>query len=431
MKAALELEDAEQAYYSQWLRWGYDDQPPLYTWIQYVINEVFGVSKLSFSFLRGFIFSSILYVLYRFAKNVLRDEMKSELVVLCLALVPVFIDFTFRRLSHTALLTFALICTYWIIHRMLKQRFLGNYIILGVIVGVGILSKYNYGLFLAALGVALFADGELRRVLFNKYILISIAISLSIVFPHFQWLFTSNDYLLELKQSVSGKMESDNIGAIYLITPLLSFLKAILKLLFPLGATLGLLLLLKKLMPKPMQLDWFSKLFISQFLVLVLFFMFGSVNKIEVRWLMPLFLPFVVLLVRSIHFENPRKTSKYGFYLFIGILSFQLVRTPIESLLGIPSSVHFGFYPVFDKLKKDYPDKQWIVPDITYGGNVRLLAPDKEIFSDDDFSIPDNKLTNLKTVKVFEGKEISNGRTATDSLPNFGKENITLYFFAN
>ncbi|KKO00381.1 hypothetical protein LCGC14_0127990 [marine sediment metagenome] len=24
-KSALELEDAEQAYYSQWLRWGYDD----------------------------------------------------------------------------------------------------------------------------------------------------------------------------------------------------------------------------------------------------------------------------------------------------------------------------------------------------------------------------------------------------------------------
>lgn len=41
-KAALELEGAEQAYYTPWFRWGYDDQPPLYTWLQYGVNQVFG-----------------------------------------------------------------------------------------------------------------------------------------------------------------------------------------------------------------------------------------------------------------------------------------------------------------------------------------------------------------------------------------------------
>ena len=49
MKSAMELEDAEQAYYSQWFRLGYDDQPPLYTWLQYVINSILGVTIVSFS----------------------------------------------------------------------------------------------------------------------------------------------------------------------------------------------------------------------------------------------------------------------------------------------------------------------------------------------------------------------------------------------
>ena len=49
MKSAMELEDAEQAYFSQWFRFVYDDQPPLYTWLQYGINSVFTCIQYSIS----------------------------------------------------------------------------------------------------------------------------------------------------------------------------------------------------------------------------------------------------------------------------------------------------------------------------------------------------------------------------------------------
>lgn len=99
MKTALELEDAEQAYYSQWWRWGYDDQPPLYTWLQILINSVFGLSKFSLSFLRALLFSGVIYALYQFANKFLNNSSKALSVVLGLALIPTFIDFAFRRLS--------------------------------------------------------------------------------------------------------------------------------------------------------------------------------------------------------------------------------------------------------------------------------------------------------------------------------------------
>lgn len=104
LKTSLELEDAEQAYYSQWWRLGYDDQPPLYTWIQKAINSVFGVTKFSFSFLRGILFGAVILSFYKLAKKILNDKVKAEVVVLSSVLVPVFIDFAFRRLSHTILL---------------------------------------------------------------------------------------------------------------------------------------------------------------------------------------------------------------------------------------------------------------------------------------------------------------------------------------
>src|SRR5690606_36430433 len=112
MKNAMELEDAEQAYYSQWWRLGYDDQPPLYTWLQILINSIFGVSKFSFSVLRALIFSGTLLLLYRFAKNFMQDGSKALLVIYGLVFVPVFIDFTFRRLSHTSLLCLVVVVTY-------------------------------------------------------------------------------------------------------------------------------------------------------------------------------------------------------------------------------------------------------------------------------------------------------------------------------
>ena len=99
-KSALELEDAEQAYYSQWLRWGYDDQPPLYTWLQYGFNTVFGVGKLAFSLLRAVLFAGTLLLLYRFSGLRIKEADTSKLAVLALVLIPVYIDFTFRRLSR-------------------------------------------------------------------------------------------------------------------------------------------------------------------------------------------------------------------------------------------------------------------------------------------------------------------------------------------
>ncbi|MGB3150380.1 MAG: glycosyltransferase family 39 protein [Maribacter sp.] len=430
MKEAMELEDAEQAYYSQWLRWGYDDQPPLYTWIQYFINQVIGVSKISFSLLRSIIFSGILIALYHFSKNMLKNPAKSELIVFCLVLIPVFIDLTFRRLSHTALLTLLVILSYQIISRLLQEKSFRNYLILGLLGGVGILSKYNYILFLGALFVTIFVDKELRKVFLNKYILLSILVCAILVTPHFYWLLVSNSYFVELWDSVGVKMESDRGKGSYMLSPFLSFLGAFLKLTAPLGVVMSILMLLKKVKFKIQPLDWFSKMFFTQLGVLAFFFLVFNSAKIEVRWLLPLLLPFLVLLVKSMKLRRPEPTSKYIYYLFIGVLFVQLIRTPMEKLLNIPSSVHFGFEVLGNKLQADYSDEQWILPNVTYGGNIRLLQPEKIVVSSDDFSLPESIVIANDAVEVILDTKPIN-KIPTDSLPNFGREGTTVYFVPN
>ncbi len=426
-KSALELEDAEQAYYSQWLRWGYDDQPPLYTWLQYLVNQVFGMQKGSFSVLRGTIFASILISLWHFGTIMRLSEKKAELAVFVLVLVPVFIDFTFRRLSHTSLLCLVIVMSFIVLHRLLHDKSWTNYGLLGLIVSVGILSKYNYILFLAAFVSVLFIDKELRQIVFNKKILLTIVLVAVLLFPHVYWLLGPDGHVEQLHESIVLKTERKMDTELYVLGPLFSLIKTLVKLLAPLLTVFSLAYLFKQVNFSRPKLDWFAKLGLLQLFIFLVFFVVFNVQKVEERWLFPLLLPFVVLLVRLVEFKSDHKWSTGLFRLFLLVVVIQVVRTPVEKVLDIPSSVHYGFEPLSELLNKRYANKKWQLPNVTYGGNIHILNPDTEIFSGDDFSLSGSKLQNVEGVAVLVGKENLNGRIPIEQLVDFGKEKDTLF----
>lgn len=427
-KNALELEDAEQAYYSQWLRWGYDDQPPLYTWLQYGVNQIFGVNKVSFSILRGGIFASVLMAMWHFSRKMFSNERKSEIAVLSLVLLPVFIDFTFRRLSHTSFLCFSVLVSYFVIERLIKAKTWTNYALLGLVISTGILSKYNYVFFLVALGCTMFFDAQVLKIAFNKKFILVVFLVSVFLFPHFYWLVGPDGYVLELQRSIALKTDNIEQNTNYGISGLLLFLLAVLKLTAPLLVVFGLAVALGRLRFKKPKMDWFTKLALTQLAVLVVSFVGLNVQKVEERWLLPLLLPFIVLLLRSLEFKSERKWSTYLYALFITVIVVQTLRTPIEKMLGIPSSVHFSFKPISDRLNKNYGNQAWMLPDVTYGGNIRVLNPTREIFSRDDFSLPETKRKKVNSVEVVVGKANLNGVTPSGKVVGYGMERDTLYF---
>ncbi|MEM9143051.1 MAG: glycosyltransferase family 39 protein [Bacteroidota bacterium] len=432
-KEAMELEDAEQAYYSQWWRWGYDDQPPLYTWLQIGLNQLIGISKVSFSLLRGSIFASILFVLFALSKAYLQDKDKAVWTVLMLLCVPVFIDFTFRRLSHTALLCLVMLLTYCAVLRLIRKKDLLGYLLLGTILGIGILTKYNYALFMAALGFSALVDKGIREILWHRYIWITGGVLAVLTYPHLQWLVQNQNYVTELRESIVAKTGNTDPQGILFITPFISYSLTLLKLSGYLVGCTALLVALRKWRLKMGTRDWFYTLFVSQLTTLLLFFVVLHVQKVETRWLLPLFLPFMPLLARRIHIPDSKKWSAIGFYAFLAVLGLQLIRTPAEKVLGIPSDVHFGFSPISEKLRKDYDTMQWVLPDVTYGGNIRLLNPDREIFSMDDFSLPSEKMNFRKKVWIQMKAHKGNGKKyrPLDSLGAFGRKKQMLFFYAD
>ncbi|MDO1511788.1 glycosyltransferase family 39 protein [Maribacter confluentis] len=429
LKSALELEDAEQAYYTQWLRLGYDDQPPLYTWVQYGINKIIGVHKIAFSLFRGILFALTLFVLYRFALVRLKHNTKAQLATLLLVLVPVCIDFMFRRLSHTSLLCIAIIGTYFCVHQLIKYRTYPYYVLLGLLVGVGILSKYNFVFFLITLLVVSIWDKKLFSAIWNIRVLISIIIALAIIYPHISWLLGFSGYQVFLSESIQEKVMGNTIKPTFSLLPVLTFLKGILALVYVMLIVLALGFFFKVLTFKKPVNSWFLKMAIVQFLVLLLFFVVFQTQKVETRWLLPLFIPFTILLMESIELKNGMKVVKIGYWLFYSVLFAQVVRTPLEQLLQIKSSVQYGFHPVAKMLEDKYPDDQWTLPNVTYAGNIRLLRPGRTIIAQDDYSYED-KHTGEPKLQVSFNKPANGQYVVMDSILDFGKEKQNIYFYS-
>lgn len=434
MKSALELEDAEQAYYSQWWRLTYDDQPPLYTWFQIIINKLFGVSKFSFSFLRALIFGSTIAAVYLFGKEYLKNKNKAALGILLLSVIPVYIDFTFRRLSHTSLLCFAVVLTFIVVNWLLKSKSIINYLVLGLVISIGILTKYNYVLVLGAFVLVIPFSKLIREVILNKKIVLTISVVILLVFPHFYDLFSNIYFMEELHKSVTLKTSTTKENVIPILSPFFAIGKSFVSLIFPLLGLLGFLFWRRIIIIKKEETQsWLRQVFVAQIVILILVFVVMNIYKVETRWLLPIFIPYIVLLLSLLRIKSVSQCLKYGFAFFVFVILGQTVRTPIEKLMKISSSVHYGFYEVSKDLNTEFATKQWVLPDVTYGGNIRLLNAHKEVLSLDDFTLPKSliKQGDRVIVRVDSDSLFIPKTKAIHGIKSFGKEKDNLSFFLN
>ncbi|MEH6706089.1 MAG: glycosyltransferase family 39 protein [Galbibacter orientalis] len=425
LKVALEWEDAEQAYYSQWFRLGYDDQPPLYTWVQILINKCVGLNRFSLAGLRAFWFSGTLIMFYKLATKFVGDKLKAEVGVFLLFLIPVFIDFNFRRLSHTSMMCFFSVSLYYVFSLLIVSKSYKNYILFGVILVGGILTKYNFLLILPAFGIIALFDVEAKQVLWNRKILLSVLLTCVLISPHLYWLFENKEYLLLLKESMEVKTKSNTLRGVVIITPFFSFLKSFINLIALSILLFSIAYFRKEVALKSISRDWFSKLFIIQLSVTVLIFVGINSSKISDRWLLPLFLPFFILLLNCFQFKKIEAWKKWSMRVFIFIIFLQIFRTPVEKIVGIDSSVHHSFSIIADKLDK-FSEKQWNLPDVTYAGSVKFERPNKIVYSADDFTLPRTKIDSSNTIFVL--KEKQKGFLVKDSVNGFGEAKETVYF---
>ena len=140
---SLELDEAEAFYEARHLAWGYGPQPPLYFWLQWGLFQVLGEGLPALAILKALILSGTVLGLFA----VLRREAgagPAAVAALSLSLLPEVLWEGQRALTHTMLALLMTVVVTGLYVRALTTGQWRDHLILGLGLGLGIISKFNF-----------------------------------------------------------------------------------------------------------------------------------------------------------------------------------------------------------------------------------------------------------------------------------------------
>ena len=212
---SLEVDEAEQVFLSQKILIGYNQQPPLYTWIIIVLTKLFGYNLISILILRTALLIGIFTLVFKISKEYQNGFLISTISTISLVL---FFQLSIESLrqTHTVLVTFAVVFLVWSFIKLVHNQSILNYILFGIAMTLGMLSKYNFIISLLALLLAIISDTEYQKTIINKKIGISLLVFGVLILPHTIWL--SKNILITGKETIDD-LATQNISYIYTIIP--------------------------------------------------------------------------------------------------------------------------------------------------------------------------------------------------------------------
>jgi hypothetical protein len=169
------------------LGWGYKEVPPFIALLAKISTTLFGGSVFATR-----IFSTIFGGLIIWITGLIVIELggkKFAITLACLALIfsPAFAasDYLFQPVVFDQ--------AWWVLTVYLLVKYINSSLtvyvyLLGIVIGVGLLTKYTMAFFAIALIIALLATKQ-RKILWNKHMLFSALIAILIFLPNLIWQF--------------------------------------------------------------------------------------------------------------------------------------------------------------------------------------------------------------------------------------------------
>jgi 4-amino-4-deoxy-L-arabinose transferase-like glycosyltransferase len=189
---ALELDEAEAFYFARQLALGYSAQPPLYFWLQWGVFQIVGESIFALAVLKAVLLSFVLVLLYRLLLRVV-DPVVAGIGAASLALLPQILWEAQRALTHSVLVLCMAVLLFSAFWQVLERGRWRDYLVLGAVVGLGLLSKYNFALLPVALVLAALIMPELRGKLRWPRLAVALVIAGLMVAPTAFWALSHAD----------------------------------------------------------------------------------------------------------------------------------------------------------------------------------------------------------------------------------------------
>jgi lipopolysaccharide core galacturonosyltransferase RgtB len=387
-----ELDEAEQLLLSQAWAVGYTDQPPLYTWLLLLFQALFGVDILSLALLKNLLLCATYLCLFLAARIVLSDAYLALLTSLSLWLIPQIAWESYRDLTHSVLVTSLSSGFCYVLVKLLRSGQTSHYLVLGLLLGLGALSKHSFLLFASALVGAVFAQPDTRGRLLDRRMVLACGLAVLIVLPHGLWLL--DHWQLDAspaaqKLELRHGMPSVTVTA----TGLLKLIWASIRFLTPFWLICFLTF--------PQLVSWstvtattpnrfrrlLERFFLLVFLTLATAVLLFGVTHFKDRWMQPfLFLAplYVFVRLQDLGVVPSRLRLYAGVLGVFGLvfLAMPLTQAWVGPWFGVYSRLHVPFEALARQLEAAGFKRGMIVAENTFiGGNLRLMFPHARVLT--------------------------------------------------
>jgi hypothetical protein len=304
LSCGIGLDEAEQFLWAQDFRLGYWGELPLYTWLQACLSAVFGTNLFAASLLKNLLLFVTYLFTYLVGWEVTRDRRCAAAAMLTLFFIPQIAWESQRVLTHMALATALASMALYFFLRMVRAGELSDYLCFGCAAGLGMLSKYNFGIFLLALLLSACSLRPFRACLADRKMAAALAVFLVVVSVPFSWIALHPDLAMAKSHKLYAPGGPGQLPAS--LAGFLSLLKSAAAFASPPFLLYGVLFFRAPRVFPPDRSGRDCARLIARMmlftLMICLLLVVCGVTQFRVRWMQPLLIPlpvFLCLLVRE------------------------------------------------------------------------------------------------------------------------------------
>ena len=393
LSPTLGLDDAAQAVLAQDLRWGYQfRQPPLYTWVTWAAFQIFGVGLFALTLVKYLVLFAGYAFLYAAARNILKQDRLAALTLFSYSLIYVFAYYAHHDLTHSIAAGTMIAAALHAITRIVERGGWLDYAYLGITFGLGLLSKYNFAIFLAAVALAAFLVPDMRRRVLNRKIWLTVAVNAAVITPYVLWVYEGTYSFAALTATVTHAGGNEAYGEV-LARGFLKLASALVE--FPMPFLLIAPLILPALVWPPRvwtaNPQGYRRFLGIVMLAGVVIFILGVIllgaTKFKGRWMYPALMVLPIFLFAGIAIErlSVRRVRAYlGVILAVSVLVFavRVVADHVHPTVCKACRAFLPYAALAEQIRAGGFARGVILADTDHlAGNLLMLFPASRVIS--------------------------------------------------
>lgn len=302
---SAEMDQAEQLILAQRLQWGYTNQPPLYTWLVWLLERITGPSLAVLYLVKVALLGGMAWSFLGIGKELAFSRRQHLLALAGLAWLPAFVWEAQRDLTHSMMAATMTSLMLWSSLWAVRKQVAWAYALPGLAAAGALLSKHNAVIFELGLLLTLLSLGDWRRRLHLGGVLLAGGLVVLICLPHALWLLDHPDMLAKTTHKLANG--HDDLGVTALDNLLVALVKGVLAFLLP-WLLVAVPLWWRGRRPSDAR-TLMSRLLQTVMAVLLVFVLLIGAESFKARWLFPLLFFVPLWLAAAVDVDASRWTS--------------------------------------------------------------------------------------------------------------------------